>query len=131
MRIKTKYGSISFRDWLINRYYSIRFRIILKLTYWDRWNDEITYFPAFHFNSKDSDGDRIDYEWNLRRPFKITAKVSSYQGKDIWYFYWFEKSFWQKEFKENKDKFERFNEAEFIDKAWKEETNFMAGVDIL
>ena len=97
-----------------------------KLYHWDRWNDELTYFPAFHWTTGEFKN-RKEFEWNLSRPFKITYRhcKQSKTNSDIWYFSWFEN------FKEVEERYEVFNEAEFLDEAWKEEMNFMAGVDIL
>ncbi len=105
---------------------SLIFRLKLKLSHWDRWNDEITYFPAFHWTTGEFKN-RKEFEWNLRRPFKITYRhcKQSKTNSDIWYFYWFEN------FKEVEERYEVFNEAEFIEEGWKEHCNMMAGVDIL
>ncbi len=135
MQIKTKYGSISFRDWLINRYYSIRFRIILKLTRWDKWEDkQFQFMPGFYWE-KQTDGYAfpIQYEWSLKRPFKITciANQRRSKNKDIIHVDYYSKFLWEKNFKLHEDKSYSYDEEEFLDEAWKDHMNFMAGEDIL
>ncbi len=35
------------------KYYSIRFRILLKLTRWDKWEDkQFSFFPGFYWEKK-------------------------------------------------------------------------------
>ena len=135
MQIKTKYGSISFRDWLINNYYSIRFRIILKLTRWDKWEDKMWQFmPGFYWTKKtDGYAFPVEYEWSLKRPFKITCKAYQRRSKnkDIVYVDYYSKFLWENNFKYHEDKSYSYDEAKFLDEAWKDHMNFMAGVDIL
>ena len=55
------------------KYYSIRFRILLKLTRWDKWEDkQFSFFPGFYWEKKTSDNSHHQYEWSLKRPFKLT-----------------------------------------------------------
>ena len=120
---------------LINNYYSIRFRIILKLTRWDKWEDkQFQFMPGFYWTKKiDGYAFPIEYEWSLKRPFKITCKACQRRSKnkDILYVDYYSKFLWENNFEHNEDKSYSFDEAEFLDEAWRDEMNFMAGVDIL
>ena len=116
------------------KYYSIRFRILLKLTRWDKWEDkQFSFFPGFYWEKKTSDNSHHQYEWSLKRPFKLTyiSTTRSPKNSDLIYVDYYSKFHWENNFEYNHDKSYSFDEAEFLDEAWREEMNFMAGVDIL
>ena len=117
------------------KYYSIRFRILLKLTRWDKWEDkQFSFFPGFYWEKKTSDNSHHQYEWSLKRPFKITCRASKRifpENKDIVYVGYYSKFLWENNFKLHEDKSYSYDEAKLLDEAWKDHMNFMAGVDIL
>jgi hypothetical protein len=116
------------------KYYSIRFRILLKLTRWDKWEDkQFSFFPGFYWEKKTSDNSHRQYEWSLKRPFKLTyiSTTRSPKNSDLIYVDYYSKFLWENNFEHNEDKSYSFDEAEFLDEAWRDEMNFMAGVDIL
>jgi len=133
-----KYGAFGFGA-LIQRvqykYYSIRFRIILKLTRWDKWEDkQFQFMPGFYWTKKiDGYAFPIEYEWSLKRPFKITCMACHRKStnKDIVHVDYYSKFLLENNFKYHEDKSYSYDEAEFIDAAWRDRMNFMAGVDIL
>jgi len=133
-----KYGAFGFGA-LIQRvqykYYSIRFRIILKLTRWDKWEDkQFQFMPGFYWTKKiDGYAFPIEYEWSLKRPFKITciSNKRSSKNSDLIYVDYYSKFLLENNFKYHEDKSYSYDEAEFLDEAWRDHMNFMAGVDIL
>ena len=120
---------------LIYKYYSIRFRIILKLTRWDKWeNKQFQFVPGFYWTKKiEGYAFPIEYEWSLKRPFKITCKAYQRRSKnkDIVYVDYYSKFLWENNFKLHEDKSYSYDEDEVLDEAWKDHMNMMAGVDIL
>lgn len=116
------------------KYYSIRFRILLKLTRWDKWEDkQFSFFPGFYWEKKTSDNSHHQYEWSLKRPFKLTyiSTTRSQKNSDLIYVDYYSKFLWENNFKLHEDKSYSYDEAKLLDEAWRDHMNMMAGVDIL
>ena len=88
------------------KYYSIRFRILLKLTRWHKWEDkQFSFFPGFYWEKKTSDNSHHQYEWSLKRPFKLTyiSTTRSQKNSDLIYVDYYSKFLWENNFEYNHD----------------------------